>query len=74
LMRRPGKKGGVDATRVGDEQATVAGEDLAQAFSFLIECGGGVHDIYYPRKKCAVSRLGSLGWTDECVRPYVIRG
>jgi hypothetical protein len=53
-MRHPGKKSGVHATGVGDEQASVASEDLAEVFSFLIECGGCVHGIYYPRKKFSV--------------------
>jgi hypothetical protein len=67
-MRHPGKKGGVHTTRVGDDQARMAGENLAQAFSFLIECGRRVHDIYYlPKKFCA--RLDSRG---GC--PYVMRG
>src|SRR5208282_869756 len=50
LMRGPGKKSGVHATRVGDDQATAACKYLPQALSFLIEHGHSVHDLHYPRK------------------------
>ncbi len=55
LMRRPGKKSGVHTTRVGDDQTSVTGKSLAQAFSLLIECDGSVHDIYYPSKSSQFS-------------------
>ena len=54
LMRHPGKKSGVHATRVSDDQANTAGEDLAQAFSFLIEHGRSVHDPQSTKKEFSV--------------------
>ena len=58
-MRGPGQKSGVHAARVGDDQATAAGEDLAQALSFLIEHGRSVHNLHYPRKSSQFPVLSS---------------
>jgi hypothetical protein len=44
LVGHPGQESGVHATGVGDDQASASGEELAQAFGFLIEGGGGVHN------------------------------
>ena len=44
LVCRPGEKGGIDAARVRDDQALVAGEVLAQAAGFLVQGWLGVHD------------------------------
>ena len=54
VVRHPGKKGGVHAPRISDEQSTVACKDLSQACRFLIERGRGVHHLHYPRKKFLV--------------------
>src|ERR1700674_4860134 len=59
-MRRPGKKSGVHATRVGYEQTSLTGEDLAQAFRFLIECGGCVHDLQFYWNDERLARLPHL--------------
>src|SRR5258708_3703636 len=70
LVRHPGKEGGVHATGVGDEQASAASEGLAQALSFLIECGGSVHGSPLSTKKVLGSQfsvggeLRSLGQPD----------
>ena len=50
LMRGEGEKSGVHAAGVGDDEATAASEDLAQAVGFLIERGRCVQNLHYPRK------------------------
>src|SRR5258708_21952531 len=61
LMRRPGEKRGVHATRVGDDHTSAASERLAQALSFLIECGGSVHGSPLSTKKVLSSRFSVGG-------------
>src|SRR5271157_1360547 len=71
LMRHPGKKSGVNPARVGDDQTTLACEDLAQACGLRIGQEGSIHDVYCSEKSCKVQERSAEHWgsagDDSCL-------